>query len=61
MENKKMGMGAKNRLLTTLSYIILCVWVVITLVPIVMVVLTAFKTDGEISMANFRWLPSSFT
>ena len=37
MENKKMGMGAKNRLLTTLSYIILCVWVVITLVPIVMV------------------------
>ncbi len=61
MESKKMGMGAKNRLLMTLTYLILCVWVVITLVPIIMVVLTAFKTDGEISMANFRWLPSSFT
>lgn len=29
------------------------------LVPVIFVVLTAFKTDAEISLMNFRWLPAS--
>lgn len=37
------------------------IWVLITLIPVIFTILTAFKSDPEISMASFRWLPSSFT
>lgn len=30
------------------------------MLPILFVIFTAFKTDTEISIANFRWFPSSF-
>ena len=56
-----MGKKAKNRIFITATIIILTFWACITLLPILFVILTAFKSDTEISMANFRWLPSSFT
>ena len=60
MTFKTMGKKKKRRLISVISYIILSVWVLIILVPIIFTVLTAFKSDPEISMASFRWLPASF-
>ncbi len=62
MTSAKRSMGKKNKekALTGLTVLILCAWAMITLVPVVFVFLTAFKTDMEISLAGFRWLPSSF-
>lgn len=60
MTFKTMGKKKKRRLISVISYIILSVWVLIILVPIIFTVLTAFKSDPEISMASFRWLPESF-
>ena len=56
-------MGKKKKSLTgkIISYFILSIWVLITLIPVIFTILTAFKSDPEISMASFRWLPSSFT
>lgn len=54
------NMKIKTRLLNGITYLTLGVWAVITLVPVAFVVLTAFKTDSEISIAHFRWLPESF-
>lgn len=59
-DKKRMGAKSKNRLLRTISVVILTLWAAVTLVPILFVILTAFKTDPEISITNFRWLPSSF-
>lgn len=55
-----MTSAKKKRLVHTISYVILSLWIVITLTPVIFTVLTAFKTDQEISMASFRWLPESF-
>lgn len=55
-----MGMKQKDQLLKAATMVILCVWGIITLLPVLFVVFTAFKTDAEISIANFQWLPSSF-
>ncbi|HIU74500.1 MAG TPA: carbohydrate ABC transporter permease [Candidatus Pelethocola excrementipullorum] len=56
----RMGKQKKQRLLRMISYVVLSAWVLITLVPIIFTILTAFKSDPEISMASFRWLPESF-
>ena len=58
--NSRFGKSTKIRLLKTVTVIALTAWICITLIPILIVVLTAFKSDAEISMANFKWLPSSF-
>lgn len=55
-----MGKKKKENLVKGISYAVLIIWVLITLVPIIFTVLTAFKTDPEISMASFKWLPESF-
>ena len=59
-EHKRMGMKRKEHLLKGITIVILCIWGIITLLPIFFVLFTSFKTDAEISIANFKWLPSSF-
>lgn len=59
-EHKRMGMKRKDHLLKGITIVILCIWGIITLLPIFFVLFTSFKTDAEISIANFKWLPSSF-
>ena len=54
------NMKTKSGLWNGLTYITLCIWAVFALTPVIFVVLTAFKTDPEISIVNFRWLPGSF-
>ena len=51
--NSRFGKSTKIRLLKTVTVITLTAWICITLIPILIVVLTAFKSDAEISMANF--------
>jgi len=60
-EKKKMGMRRKKQILNALTVALLTLWALITLVPIIFVVLTAFKDDTEIAITSFKWLPSSFT
>lgn len=43
----------------TLLFVLLLIVAVIYLLPIFFVILTAFKTDAEISLQNFKWLPKS--
>lgn len=59
-EKKHMGMKKKENLLKTITIVLLCIWGIVTLLPIIFVVFTSFKTDAEISISNFQWLPSSF-
>lgn len=40
------------------AVIFLCALVV--MFPILIVILTSFKTDSEVAMASFRWLPAQF-
>ncbi len=58
--DKKMGMKTRKRLTNSLILLILAVWGAIVLVPLFIVFVTAFKTDVEISLANFSWLPHTF-
>lgn len=58
---KHIGMKKKNNALKILTIVILSIWGIITLLPIIFVIFTAFKTDPEISLSGFKWLPSSFT
>lgn len=44
---------------TVVAVIVLTLWLVIMMVPIFFVVVTAFKTDPEISIQGFKWLPES--
>ncbi len=60
-EKSKLGKKRKEQIKLSLTYLVLIVWAAIVLVPIVFVILTAFKTDQEITLMNFRWLPKSFT
>lgn len=55
-----LGMKKKGNIIKAVTIIILAIWGIITLLPILFVVFTAFKTDPEISLAGFKWLPSSF-
>lgn len=61
LDKTTMGNKEKNRLMDVITYLILTCWIMITLLPIVFVILTAFKSDTEISLAQFKWLPTSFT
>lgn len=60
MTSDKMGKKKKQKIFRGITCLILSGWVLVTLVPIIFTVLTAFKSDTEISMASFRWLPKSF-
>ena len=59
MSTKKnsLGLRAQKTLNNALTYIILVILACIILVPIFFVIVTAFKTDAEISFQNFQWLP----
>lgn len=59
MPNTTASMKGRRRLSNTLIFIALLLFSFLLLVPILFVVLTAFKTDPEISLTNFQWLPSS--
>ena len=61
MSTKKnsLGLRAQKTLNNALTYIILVILACIILVPIFFVIVTAFKTDAEISFQNFQWLPHS--
>lgn len=60
LHSKIQSMKAKNRVTNTVIFVLLFLLAMVILVPIIFVVLTAFKTDTEISLMNFKWLPSSF-
>lgn len=51
--------GRKERQ-NMLAFVALLAILIIYLLPIFFVVVTAFKTDAEISIANFKWLPETF-
>ncbi len=51
----------KKKIFACLSILLLTGWAMVTLLPILFVITTAFKTDAEISIANFQWLPADFT
>ena len=53
------SMKKSRRVSNTVIFILLLILAFLALVPILFVVLTAFKTDPEISLAGFKWLPSS--
>ncbi len=42
-----------------LLFVMLLVIAIVYLLPVFFVILTAFKTDAEISLQNFAWLPAS--
>lgn len=48
-----------KKMINLVTLVILTIMAFCVLLPIIFVVLTAFKTDPEISLTNFRWLPSS--
>ena len=58
-EKKSMGLKARKNIANTLTYTLLILLACIILTPIFFVIVTAFKTDAEISFQNFQWLPHS--
>ncbi len=50
-----------KKAITTVVSVLLILCAIVTLTPIVIIFITAFKTDPEMSIANFSWLPESFT
>ena len=56
-EKKSMGLKARKNIANTLTYTLLILLACIILTPIFFVIVTAFKTDAEISFQNFQWLP----
>lgn len=50
----------QKRLANVATYIVLIIFLAISTIPILIVFITAFKTDTEMALASFRWLPSSF-
>ena len=59
MHNKTASIKTNKRITNTVVLSLLIVLSLIILTPIIFVILTAFKTDTEISLMNFKWLPSS--
>jgi len=56
-----MGYKAQKRLALTGTYAVLIIFFAISVIPIFIVFVTAFKTDVEMSLAGFRWFPASWT
>jgi multiple sugar transport system permease protein len=48
------------RVRRSLHYALLIVLALMWLMPVLFVILTAFKTDAELTLRQFRWLPSSW-
>lgn len=59
MAKLQTSMKRSRQVSTAVIFVLLLLLALIALVPILFVVLTAFKTDPEISLTGFRWLPSS--
>ena len=57
----KIGFASQKRLKTAATYVVLLFFFAISIIPIFIVFITAFKTDAEMSLAAFRWLPADFT
>lgn len=53
-EKKSMGLKARKNIANTLTYTLLILLACIILTPIFFVIVTAFKTDAEISFQNFQ-------
>lgn len=53
-------MKRKNMISTWLVTGVIFLCALIVVFPILIVVLTSFKTDSEVAMASFRWLPGQF-
>lgn len=51
----------KPALASTLILLALCVFAGIMLLPIFVVITTAFKSDSEVALATFRWLPQNLS
>lgn len=56
----RLGIANSRRLGEAMTFVALSVLLFISMLPIIFVVLTAFKTDAEISLTGFKWLPSTF-
>lgn len=54
-------MTSRKRLADAATYAVLIIFLAISTIPILIVFVTAFKTDTEMALASFRWLPASFT
>ena len=54
-----MGIRARKTLNNALTYLLLTLLACVILIPIFFVIVTSFKTDSEISLQNFQWLPHS--
>lgn len=52
-------LNKKMKFLRVLLFVLLLTVALIYLLPIFFVILTAFKTDAEVSLQNFRWLPET--
>lgn len=50
----------KRTALSALHYAVLIILSLLWLVPILFVLLTAFKTDAELTLRQFRWLPAQW-
>lgn len=59
MNDSGVILNRKMKIKRTLLFVLLLIVAVIYLLPIFFVILTAFKTDAEISLQNFEWLPKS--
>jgi ABC-type sugar transport system, permease component len=54
-----LGYRGQRRLAHAAVFVLLLVLSAISIVPVLIVAFTAFKTDAEISLMGFKWLPSS--
>lgn len=58
--NRGLGYGAKRKLAGSLIFLSVALLAAVMALPLLIVILTAFKTDAEVSLVGFKWLPSSF-
>lgn len=59
LTKNSMGIRARKTLNNALTYLLLTLLACVILIPIFFVIVTSFKTDSEISLQNFQWLPHS--
>lgn len=59
LDKSKTGYTRQKKWREALIFLAMLLFFLLSMVPIFFVVVTAFKTDAEISITGFRWLPSS--
>ena len=60
MKESRLGMKQQKTRNALLRYLVLTVLALIWMVPIIFVVLTAFKSPAELTLRKFVWLPSEW-